>query len=138
MVVGVVILSGVVVAHVTVVVGGGGESMVAVVVGSASVYEGGRMRRAAKRDANEVPLVAALRAIGCLVVAISGKGVPDLLVWTPFQRRLVLLEIKDGSKPPSARALTPAQVEFHAEWADAPIFVVASLEEALTAVGAVR
>lgn len=92
-------------------------------------------RRAARRDANEAGIVRALREIGCLVEPISGKGVPDLLVWSPLSKRIVLLEVKDGSKSPSARKLKPAQVEFHRAWSDAPIFVVTSADEAITAAG---
>lgn len=96
------------------------------------------MRRAPKRDANEAEIVAALRLVGCRVVQIDGKGVPDLLVWSPFHLLLLLLEVKDGSKSPSARALTEAQEVFHSEWSDAPIYVVKDVAEALRAVGATR
>lgn len=39
---------------------------------------------------------------------------PDLLVGT--RDRNVLLECKDGTKPPSARKLTPAQEAWHKAW----------------------
>ena len=44
----------------------------------------------------------------------------------------MLMEVKDSSKPPSARKLTPAQVIFHAGWKGA-IYVVTSSDEALAA-----
>ena len=38
------------------------------------------MRRAAKRDANETDIVAALERIGCVVRRVNQDGLPDLLV----------------------------------------------------------
>lgn len=95
------------------------------------------MRRAAKVDANHAEIVAALRSAGCWVMDLSavGKGCPDLLVHGPtWPWHLTLLEIKDGSKPPSERKLTPAQVKFHAG-CNAPLMVVTSADEALAAMG---
>ncbi len=97
------------------------------------------MRRAAKVDDNQAAIVAALRQAGCGVLDLSavGKGCPDLLVHPPAFpacRVAVLMEIKDGGKPPSARKLTPAQVKFHAEW-KGWIHTVTSADEALAAVG---
>ena len=48
------------------------------------------MRRAAKRDATEEAIVAALRRCGCGVWYLSGPGLPDLLVrcggrWLPLE-----------------------------------------------------
>jgi hypothetical protein len=91
------------------------------------------MRRAAKRDANEGAIVAALEAAGCVVARLSGVGVPDLVV--ARQGRVWLLEVKDGSKPPSARALNPEQIKFHERWSEAPLFVVTSVDEALASMG---
>ena len=73
-------------------------------------------RRAARVDANQAEIVRDLRAIGCSVAITStvGDGFPDLVVGISNLNYLV--EIKDGSKPPSARKLTPAQVDFHRDW----------------------
>ena len=94
------------------------------------------MRRAAKVDANHDQVVSALRAAGAKVqsTAAIGKGVPDLLVG--FRFRLFLLEVKDGSLPPSGRKLTTEQVKWHSDWAGYPLCVVNSPEEALIAIGA--
>jgi len=92
------------------------------------------MRRSAKRDANEPEIIAALRAVGCLVQPLSAPGVPDLLVWSPWHRALVLLEVKDGSKPASARKLTSDQVAWHKAWDGAPVFVVTNVDDAIEAV----
>lgn len=92
------------------------------------------MRRAAKVDDNQASIVAALRTVGCSVLPLHavGQGCPDLLVARAGD--MVLIEVKDGAKPPSARKLTPDQVEFHASWRGR-IVVVTSIREALEAVG---
>lgn len=98
------------------------------------------MRRAAKIDDNQPEIVKALRAHGCDVLSLAavGNGCPDLLVSRPYYpHHYFLLEVKDGEKPPSARKLTPDQVEFHARW-KGPIHIVTSVDEALDAVGIVR
>lgn len=100
------------------------------------------MRRAAKVDANHAEIVRVLRSAGCGVLDLSkvGNGCPDLLVHAPTFpacRMPVLLEIKDGKKPPSERKLTPAQEKFHGLW-KGWIHVVTSADEALAAVGLVE
>lgn len=93
------------------------------------------MRRAARVDANQPAIVKALRAIGCSLSDTSGVGggFPDLAVG--FRKRTVLLEVKDGSKPPSARELTPDQVLWHISWRG-QVAVVTSIEEAIAAITA--
>lgn len=95
------------------------------------------MRRAAKVDANHAEIVRTLRSAGCGVLSLAavGNGCPDLLVHGPFYPwKHFLLEVKDGSKPPSARKLTPDQEKFHAEW-KGWIHVVTSVDEALAVMG---
>lgn len=95
------------------------------------------MRRAAKRDANHPEIVAALRDAGCGVVDLAaiGCGVPDLLVCeATHPHASLLMEVKDGTKPPSERKLTKDQTRFHAEWKGRKC-VVTSITEALQAVG---
>ena len=86
--------------------------------------------RAAKTDANQAEIVAALRAAGATVESLHrvGGGVPDILVG--YRGRSYPVEIKDGSKPPSARTLTPDQVRWHAAW-KGDVYVVESVAEAL-------
>ena len=43
----------------------------------------------------------------------------------------LLLEVKDGRKPPSARQLTPAEQKFHARWPGDNLHIVNSVDEAL-------
>jgi hypothetical protein len=87
------------------------------------------MRRASRRDANERRVIDALRACGAYVKQINDEGFVDLLVW--YRGHVLLLEVKDGDKPPSARALTPAEAKFHAEWPGQNLYIVNSEHEAL-------
>lgn len=93
------------------------------------------MRRAARVDVNQPEIVKALRKVGATVASLAavGDGVPDLLVG--FQGRTVLIEVKDGSKPKSARQLTDEQIEWHVVWKGGPCVVAGSVEEALRAIG---
>lgn len=91
------------------------------------------MRRAARVDENQSDIVAALRAIGATVKVISqGDGIPDLLVG--FMGKTILLEVKDGKKPPSARKLTPAEQKFFDEWRGGSLAIVNTVDEAIAAV----
>lgn len=97
------------------------------------------LRYAGKIDHNQPEIVEALRDAGVTVLSLApmGKGCADLLVWVggknhPNRSFLLLLEVKDGAKPPSERRLTPDQVKFHAIW---PVTVVTSPAEALRACG---
>lgn len=96
------------------------------------------MRRAAKVDANQEQIVAALRAVGATVqtLAAVGKGVPDLLVG--YQGKTLLLEVKDGRRPPSERRLTEDQLAWHGAWRGGPLAVVDGVDAALRALGAIK
>jgi len=88
------------------------------------------MRRANRVDANQEQIVSALRACGATVRAVTmGDGIPDLLVG--YRGYTLLLEVKDGNKPPSARALTLAEQKFFDEWTGGLLAVVNDVEEAL-------
>lgn len=91
------------------------------------------MRRAAKVDANHSEIVAALRKIGATVTSTAavGKGFPDLAVG--WRGMTLLLEIKDGSKPPSARKLTEDERDWHDMWRG-HAEVVNTVDEAIRAV----
>ena len=87
------------------------------------------MRRAARRDANERRVIDALRACGAYVKQINDEGLADLLVY--YRGHTLILEVKDGDKPPSARALTPAEQKFHDEWPGQNLYIVNSEHQAL-------
>lgn len=88
------------------------------------------MRHHPRLDANHKEVADALRKVGCTVQSLAsvGRGCPDLLVG--FRRRNVLMEVKDGKKPPSRRALTPEEVHWH-EWWMGQTVVVESPEQAV-------
>jgi hypothetical protein len=92
------------------------------------------MRRAARIDANQTEIVQALRGVGATVAITSmvGGGFVDIVVG--FRGRNYLFEIKDGSKPPSKRKLTPDEQEFHDTWRGT-VFIVNSVDEALQVLG---
>lgn len=58
-----------------------------------------------------------------------GKGAPDIIIGKNMIN--ILVEIKDGTKPPSARRLTPDEIKFHEAWRG-KIVVVESLEDVLS------
>ena len=90
--------------------------------------------RAAKADANQPEIVAALRAVGASVLHIH--MVPkcaDIVVG--YRGLNYILEIKDGAKPPSARKLTEGEQEFQDGWRGS-VHTVINIGEALAAIGA--
>ena len=84
------------------------------------------MRRAARTDANKAEIVAEFEAWGCSVYDV--KQPVDLLVGANMKTCLV--EIKDGSKPPSAQKYTKAQIAFMATWKGGPVATVRDVEGA--------
>lgn len=83
------------------------------------------MRRAAKRDRNELEIVQALRKMGWSVEYLSGCGTPDLVIGRSGLV-LLLVEIKGKGKK-----LTPDQVQWHAQWRGPKPIIVRSVDEAL-------
>jgi hypothetical protein len=91
------------------------------------------VRRAARTDANHSAIVQAFRDLGCSVLSLAavGKGCPDLLIARPTKfssSAMALIEVKDGSKKPSAQKLTEDQEKFHAHW-KGRIFLCRSIVE---------
>lgn len=82
----------------------------------------------AKRDRLEPAVIKALEYFGASVTKVSMAGVPDLLVG--FREKTYLIEVKSD-----AGKLTPAQVEWHANWKGAAPIIVRSVEEAMQAIG---
>lgn len=92
--------------------------------------------RIRKVDKNQPDIVKRFRDLGCTVAITSslGNGFPDLVcskevgVTYTYQRCTFLVEIKDGSKPPSARKLTVDEQAFHDNW-QGEIYVISTLDE---------
>ena len=84
-------------------------------------------RRAARTDSNQTKIVAAFRQAGASVKLVhTVKGFVDAVVG--INGRNLLVEIKDGSKPPSARKLTDDELEFHLFW-KGTIHIVESVDD---------
>ena len=72
-------------------------------------------RRAAKVDSNQSEIVKTFRKLGWYVLIISQlKKCCDIIV--SKGGRTIAVEIKDGEKSPSQRALTEGEVKFREEW----------------------
>lgn len=82
---------------------------------------------AAKRDANEGPIVDTLKAAGASVRRLSETGVPDLVVGIGGVNYLLEVKAKGGT-------LTEAESDFFAEWQGQKA-IVRTPEEALRAIG---
>ena len=91
--------------------------------------QGNRLRRAARTDANKAEIVAALREAGATVWDL--RLPVDLLCG--YGGKTLLMELKDGSKPPSAQKLTKLQSTFMASWTGGPVVTVNDVEGALRA-----
>lgn len=93
------------------------------------------MRQHGRVDDNQRAIVDALLKCGAAVISLAslGNGIPDLLV--SIDHRVILVEIKDGAKPPSARRLTEAQEAIHQGW---PVIILESIDEAIKLVRDVR
>ena len=90
-----------------------------------------------RTDSNQTQLVKDLRSLGCSVLILSnvGKGCPDILIG--LNGKNLLLEIKDGSKPPSKRKLTEHEAKFFNTW-KGQVALVSSFDEALKLIGTVH
>jgi hypothetical protein len=87
------------------------------------------VRRAARRDANHQEVGDYLRDLGWSVLDLAdcGDGVPDYAVAKDGFAALV--EVKDGSKVPSARKLTEKEQKVKDGW-QGPYIVALSGEDA--------
>ena len=89
--------------------------------------------RAARTDSNHKEVVAAFRKFGCSVLQLHtvGAGCPDLCIG--LNKKSILVEVKDGNKVKSARALTKDEQKFHDEWKGS-LFVVENLGDVINLV----
>ena len=74
------------------------------------------MRQRGRIDSNQNEIVECFRKLGASVAITSqlGDGFVDIVVGA--HGKTCLVEIKDGSKPPSARKLTDEEQNFHNNW----------------------
>jgi hypothetical protein len=91
--------------------------------------------RVRKADGNQSALVRQIRQIPGLMVRHThtvGQGFVDAVIG--YGGKNYLLEIKDPSKPPSQRKLTPDEQKFHDEWTG-QVAVVETLDDVLRVIG---
>lgn len=84
-----------------------------------------------KTDKNHKQIIDAIRKIpGATVFSTHtvGKGFPDIVMG--YRGFNYLIEIKDGSKPPSQRKLTKDETRFHQGWAG-DIRIVSCIDDIL-------
>lgn len=83
-----------------------------------------------KVDANQKEIVDALRKMGFSVRSLAsvGSGLPDILCGR--NKKNWIFEIKDPSKPPSARKLTPDEQIFFDKWRG-QVDIVETIEDVL-------
>jgi hypothetical protein len=85
------------------------------------------MRTGARKDANHNEIQRCFEKMGYSVKDVSQlPGFCDLVIGKPNFTKLI--EIKDGSKPPSKRVLTPAEQDFHNYWND-EVAIIESIED---------
>lgn len=97
------------------------------------------VKYARRVDSNHAELVRVARQVGAAVLDVHAvPGALDLVVG--YRGVLYLLEIKDGAKVKSARALTPAEEKTIAEFerVSCPVHVVESVDDMLRVIGAIR
>lgn len=92
------------------------------------------MRRAAKRDSAEGPIIEALEANGWLVERVSSADFPDIVCLRRGEVRPAEVKSENGGR------MRPGQVELHQRWEAAghPIPVFTSIEEAVTVMAGKR
>lgn len=87
-------------------------------------------RRKAKTDDNQKAIVDTFRSMGIstAITSNAGDGFTDLVIG--YGGLTVLVEVKDGNKPPSAQKLTPDQQKFHGSFLGA-ITTINSVDKAI-------
>lgn len=91
------------------------------------------MRKRPRIDANHRAVTEALEQVGATVYSLAacGGGCPDLLVGRGG--KVWLIEVKDGAKSASRRALTPDQRRW-IEWFNGEVHIVTSVQQAVEVV----
>ena len=92
------------------------------------------MRRIARVDSNQPAIVKLFRKLGCSVALthMVGRGFPDFIVGVNGKN--IMVELKDGSKVPSARKLTKDEVDWHESWLG-NVIIIESEEDVIELMG---
>lgn len=86
---------------------------------------------AARTDSNQKEIVNMYRRLGATVAPthMVGSGFPDIVIGKYGLSDLV--EIKDGSKPPSAQKLTGDEQKFHRSWGGS-VRIIRTVDDVMT------
>lgn len=95
------------------------------------------MRHAHKIDTNQPAIVAAMRKVGAQVIHTSDSKMAGFDLLVAHRGRVFIVEVKDGAKPESARALTSRETATATALAAADVdyYVVQSADDALQMLG---
>lgn len=90
-----------------------------------------------RTDSNQGELVKIARDMGATVqnLASVGHGCPDLLIG--FRGKNFLIEVKDGKKSPSHRALTIPEKAWHETW-NGNVKIIKSVDEMVILLNSVK
>lgn len=83
-------------------------------------------------DSNHNEIVDTFRSMGCVVTSTTCvKGFCDMVV--AWKGLYLLIEVKDGAKPPSKRKLTPMEAAYHikVEGVGCKVYIIKNKEEAI-------
>jgi hypothetical protein len=96
-------------------------------------------RRANRKDANHAAIAQLLRQVGAHVIDAAAAPALGFDLIVVHRGWIYIMEVKDGSKPPSERQLTPNEQEQQAALArhDVGYHVVLSEDDALRVIGAI-
>jgi len=95
------------------------------------------VRRRARKDENQNPIVGALAQAGIQAFDTSavGNGFPDLVLG--FRGKNYLIEVKNPTKPKADRQLTDDQKKFHGKW-HGQVDKVETIDEILVIIGVTK
>ena len=93
-----------------------------------------------KIDDNQSDVVAAFRAYGAVWIPTSGDPSIGFDGLVAYRGRLEIVEIKDGSKPPSQRRLTQLEAKRSDQLQDKGVAynVIESVKDAIALIGKMR
>ena len=89
--------------------------------------------RARRTDANHGEVAAAFERLGCSVWKVN--DVVDLVIG--YGGIAFLIEVKDGTKPPSAQKLTPREEKFRKSWTGG-LYLIRNMQDVEKCVATMR